>query len=124
MIATLPFAPLEQLALGWLRPRGHTIGHGGPCDSAAIATLFDVDRRQVHRWRDTDRIELDAADRLAIELGRHLSEIWDDDAIEFAFVWATIDRTAVRKLRARAQRESWAWRLVGPLTLCVLGAIA
>jgi hypothetical protein len=114
--AVLPYAPLEQHALSWLRPRGHEP------TTTSIATIFGVGRETVHRWRSDNRIGLDAADRLALELGRNLEEIWDEDAIEFAFVWASIDHRAARTLRARAQRESWALRLVPSLTVCVLGA--
>ena len=115
--AALPYAPLEQHALSWLRPRGHEP------TTTSLATIFGVGRETVHRWRSENRINFDAADRLAIELGRNLTEIWDDDAIEFAFVWADRQPATMRRLRALAYRESLGLRLVGPLTVCVLGAV-
>lgn len=116
--AALPYAPLEQHALSWLRPRGHEP------TTKSIAVILGVDRQTVNRWRTDNRINIDAADRLAIELGRNLEEIWDDDAIEYAFVWADRKPAATRALRERALTESWSWRVAGPLTLCALGATA
>lgn len=116
--AVLPYAPLEQHALSWLRPRGHEL------TTTSLATILGVQRETVHRWRTENRINLDAADRLALELGRNLEEIWDDESIEFAFVWADRKPGTMRRLRDIALEEARALRLAGPLTLCVLGAPA
>ena len=50
------------------------------CDgnlSAASAALR-VDRSTLHRLLSRDRLRWDAADRIAMTLGRHPSELWPD----------------------------------------------
>ena len=50
------------------------------CDgnlTAASATLH-VDRSTLHRLLSRDRLRSDAADRIAVTLGRHPSELWPE----------------------------------------------
>lgn len=108
---TLPYQPLETCALNWIRARHlHIADNGTDRTSAALADLLDLDLRTVHRLREHGRIDLDTADRCALELGRNLSELWDDDDIEFAVVWVSIRPDYMRRRRAEAYRDSCAWR--------------
>jgi hypothetical protein len=43
-----------------------------------IADLCGVRIRQVERWRAGAQITLPTADRIAVRLGRHPGEIWDE----------------------------------------------
>jgi lambda repressor-like predicted transcriptional regulator len=45
---------------------------------ATVVERAPVDRRTLERLRKKDRIRLDTADRIAVALGRHPSEIWPD----------------------------------------------
>ena len=45
--------------------------------SAASAAL-QVDRSTLHRLLSRDRLRSDAADRIAVTLGRHPSELWPE----------------------------------------------
>jgi hypothetical protein len=59
----LPFAPLEELA---------------DCENAsALARRLGEPRTTIHRWRRCG-VRLFTADRLAIHLGYHPSEVWPE----------------------------------------------
>ena len=48
------------------------------CDGnvAAASAVLRVDRGTLHRLLTRDRLRSDAADRIAVTLGRHPSELW------------------------------------------------
>ena len=50
------------------------------CDGnlTAASTALRVDRSTLHRVLNRDRLRSDAADRIAVTLGRHPSELWPD----------------------------------------------
>ena len=83
--------------------------HGIDVAAPHIALLLNVTRSNVLRWR-TSGVPYYDADLIAIRLGRHPSEIWDD--------WWLLEpsqedrdvRNYWRTLRARALEESLALR--------------
>lgn len=108
----LPWAPLEAVALHWIQVRhlDHN-GHGEPATIRALAAVLNVNRKQIYRWRQAGGIDLDTADRLALELNQQPCEIWaewDDDpeALEFAAVWSELAPEYMRIRRADALAES------------------
>ena len=50
------------------------------CDGnlTAASAALQVDRSTLHRLLSRDRLRSDAADRIAVTLGRHPSELWPD----------------------------------------------
>lgn len=44
-----------------------------------LAVLLGANRQSVTRWRAGERIALDTADRCAVRLGLHPSEVWGND---------------------------------------------
>ena len=50
------------------------------CDGnvTAASAALRVDRGTLHRLLSRDRLRSDAADRIAVTLGRHPSELWPD----------------------------------------------
>ena len=48
----------------------------GSLSDASVA--LRVDRSTLHRLLSRDRLRSDAADRIAVTLGRHPSELWPD----------------------------------------------
>ena len=42
----------------------------------AASAVLQIDRRTLHRLLRRDRLRSDAADRIAVTLGRHPSELW------------------------------------------------
>lgn len=50
------------------------------CDGnlSAASVALRVDRSTLHRLLSRDRLRSDAADRIAVTLGRHPSELWPD----------------------------------------------
>lgn len=50
------------------------------CDGnlTAASAALQVDRSTLHRLRSRDRLRSDAADRIAVVLGRHPSELWPE----------------------------------------------
>ena len=50
------------------------------CDGnlSAASVARRVDRSTLHRLLSRDRLRSDAADRIAVTLGRHPSELWPD----------------------------------------------
>jgi lambda repressor-like predicted transcriptional regulator len=50
------------------------------CDGnlAAASLVLGVDRSTLHRLLWRDRLRSDAADRIAVTLGRHPSELWPE----------------------------------------------
>lgn len=44
----------------------------------AASVALRVDRSTLHRVLSRDRLRSDAADRIAVTLGRHPSELWPD----------------------------------------------
>ncbi len=50
------------------------------CDGnlSAASVMLRVDRSTLHRLLSRDRLRSDAADRVAVMLGRHPSELWPD----------------------------------------------
>jgi lambda repressor-like predicted transcriptional regulator len=50
------------------------------CDGnlTAASMALRVDRSTLHRLLSSDRLRSDAADRIAVTLGRHPSELWPD----------------------------------------------
>jgi lambda repressor-like predicted transcriptional regulator len=57
------------------------------CDGnlSAASVALHVDRSTLHRLLSRDRLRSDAADRIAVALGRHPSELWpqwfDDEQV-------------------------------------------
>jgi len=49
---------------------------GGNLTAASVA--LQVDRSTLHRLLSRNRLPSDAADRIAVTLGRHPSELWPD----------------------------------------------
>ena len=45
---------------------------------SAASVALRVDRSTLHRLLSRDRLRSDAADRIAVTLGRHPSELWPD----------------------------------------------
>ena len=43
-----------------------------------LAGVLQVDRSTLHRLLSRDRLRSDAADRIAVTLGRHPSELWPE----------------------------------------------
>ena len=50
------------------------------CDGnlTAASAALQVDRSTLHRLLSRDRLRSDAADRIAVTLGRHPSELWPE----------------------------------------------
>ena len=50
------------------------------CDGnvTAASVALQVDRSTLHRLLNRDRLRSDAADRIAVTLGRHPSELWPE----------------------------------------------
>ena len=50
------------------------------CDGnvTAASVVLRVDRSTLHRLLSRDRLRSDAADRIAVALGRHPSELWPE----------------------------------------------
>ena len=50
------------------------------CDGnlTAASAALQVDRSTLHRLLSRDRLRSDAADRIAVTLGRHPRELWPD----------------------------------------------
>jgi lambda repressor-like predicted transcriptional regulator len=58
-------------------------------DLSALAAVLRLDRSTLHRLLSRERLRYDAADHIAVSLGRHPSELWPD--------WfPTADEPAVR----------------------------
>ncbi len=50
--------------------------HDGNLSAASLA--LQVDRSTLHRLLSRDRLRSDSADRIAVTLGRHPSELWPE----------------------------------------------
>lgn len=50
----------------------------GGDDLSALADVLRLDRSTLHRLLCRDRLRYDAADRIAVALGRHPSELWPE----------------------------------------------
>ena len=50
----------------------------GDSDLVALADILRLDRSTLHRLMGRDRLRYDAADRIAVALGRHPYELWPD----------------------------------------------
>ena len=50
----------------------------GDSDLIALADVLRLDRSTLHRLMGRDRLRYDAADRVAIALGRHPYELWPE----------------------------------------------
>lgn len=50
----------------------------GHADLSALADVLRLDRSTLHRLLRGDRLRYDAADRIAIALGRHPYELWPE----------------------------------------------
>lgn len=50
----------------------------GGADLVALADVLRLDRSTLHRLMGRDRLRYDAADRIAIALGRHPYELWPE----------------------------------------------
>lgn len=76
----LPWAPLETVALKWIRDRNRHISPllGVERTDVALAEALDVDRAAILRWRNGQRLSIPVADRLAVSLGMHPGSIWDE----------------------------------------------
>lgn len=50
------------------------------CDGnlTKASTVLRIDRSSLHRLLSRDQLRSDAADRIAVTLGRHPSELWPD----------------------------------------------
>ena len=44
----------------------------------AASAVLQIDRSTLHRLLSRDRLRSDAADRIAVTLGRHPSELWPE----------------------------------------------
>ncbi len=47
-------------------------------DLSALAAVLRLDRSTLYRVLSRDRLRYDAADHIAVRLGRHPSELWPD----------------------------------------------
>ena len=47
-------------------------------DLSALAAVLRLDRSTLHRVLKRDRLRYDAADRIAVSLGRHPSDLWPE----------------------------------------------
>jgi lambda repressor-like predicted transcriptional regulator len=65
-----PADPVQRLLA-----RAAAVHHG---DLSELAAVLRVDRSTLHRVLGRDRLRYDAADRIAVSLGRHPSELWPD----------------------------------------------
>ncbi len=50
----------------------------GDADLVALADVLRLDRSTLHRLLGRDRLRYDAADRIAVALGRHPYELWPE----------------------------------------------
>ena len=50
----------------------------GDADLVTLADVLRLDRSTLHRLMGRDRLRYDAADRIAIALGRHPYELWPE----------------------------------------------
>lgn len=50
----------------------------GDADLSALADVLRLDRSTLHRLLHRDRLRYDAADRIAVALGRHPHELWPE----------------------------------------------
>lgn len=50
----------------------------GDADLVALADVLRLNRSTLHRLMGRDRLRYDAADRIAIALGRHPYELWPE----------------------------------------------
>lgn len=50
----------------------------GDADLVALADVLRLDRSTLHRLMGRDRLRYDAADRIAVALGRHPYELWPE----------------------------------------------
>ena len=66
----LPAAPAQRL----LRQRA--ADQAG--DLSALADILRLDRSTLYRVLGRDRLRYDTADRIAVSLGRHPSELWPE----------------------------------------------
>jgi hypothetical protein len=53
-------------------------GRGPRREPDAASAALQVDRSTLHRLLSRDRLRSDAADRIAVTLGRHPSELWPE----------------------------------------------
>ncbi len=51
---------------------------GDDVDLSTLAEVLRVDRSTLYRLLGRDRLRFDAADRIAVALGRHPSELWPE----------------------------------------------
>ena len=49
-----------------------------PMSSSGLAAMVGVSRWTVSSWKESGRIPVSAADRIACELGLHVLNIWPD----------------------------------------------
>jgi lambda repressor-like predicted transcriptional regulator len=68
MVATFPAEPVRQLLLA--RADAHSI------TLTEVGDILGLPRRTLHRLLASSRLRWDAADRVAIALGHHPSELW------------------------------------------------
>jgi lambda repressor-like predicted transcriptional regulator len=66
----LPAAPAQRLL------RQQAADHAG--DLSALAQVLRLDRSTLYRVLGRDRLRYDSADRIAVCLGRHPSELWPE----------------------------------------------
>ena len=66
----LPAAPAQRLL------RQQAAQHSG--DLSALADILRLDRSTLYRVLGRDRLRYDTADRIAVSLGRHPSELWPE----------------------------------------------
>lgn len=66
----LPAAPAQRLL--W-QQAAHQAG-----DLSALAQVLRLDRSTLYRVLSRDRLRYDTADRIAVCLGRHPSELWPE----------------------------------------------
>lgn len=66
---------VDTLATHWL-PAAPLAVYGGPRE---LARLSGITTTSLGRWLEGGQIRADRADRLAVALGKHPSQIWGDD---------------------------------------------
>ncbi len=68
MAATFPAEPVRKLLLARADTHDMTL--------TEVGDILGVPRRTMHRLLSSSRLRWDAADRIAVALGHHPSELW------------------------------------------------
>jgi hypothetical protein len=74
----LPYTPLEDWLSAHHKPAADHDGSAATLGGARIALLLDTSEGAVRYWKQEGSLNIYAADKAAVALGRHPSEIWGE----------------------------------------------